>query len=72
MAPGLVLTRMTGPLNETREMEDLLEVMMNRTPLRRWGVPADIAGATLFLCSDQASWITGETITIDGGFSTVG
>ena len=72
VAPGLVLTRMTGPLNETREMEDLLEVMMNRTPLRRWGVPADIAGATLFLCSDQASWITGETITIDGGFSTVG
>jgi NAD(P)-dependent dehydrogenase (short-subunit alcohol dehydrogenase family) len=40
--------------------------------LRRWGLPADVAGAVLFLCSDQASWITGQTITIDGGFSTVG
>ncbi|MDB3856327.1 SDR family oxidoreductase [Halieaceae bacterium] len=72
VAPGLVSTRMTGPMQEMEEMEDFLEVMMNRTPLRRWGMPADIAGATLFLCSDQASWITGQTITIDGGYSTVG
>jgi 3-oxoacyl-[acyl-carrier protein] reductase len=72
VAPGLVSTRMTGPMKEMVELEELLEVMMNRTPLRRWGLPADVAGAVLFLCSDQASWITGQTITIDGGFSTVG
>lgn len=72
VAPGLVSTRMTGPMQEMVEMEEYVEIMMNRTPLRRWGLPADIAGAALFLCSDQASWITGQTITIDGGYSTVG
>jgi NAD(P)-dependent dehydrogenase (short-subunit alcohol dehydrogenase family) len=38
-----------------------------RTPLGRLGEPEDIAPAVVFLCSDGASWITGETITIDGG-----
>jgi len=69
VAPGLIETRMTAPM---KHFEELTESMMARTPLRRWGTPADIAGATLFLCSDQASWITGQTITIDGGYSTVG
>ena len=37
------------------------------TPLGRLGVPADVGGAVAFLASDQASWITGETLLIDGG-----
>ncbi|HLI53028.1 MAG TPA: SDR family oxidoreductase [Acidimicrobiales bacterium] len=36
-------------------------------PLRRLGTPEDIAGAALFLCSDLASWITGEVVVVDGG-----
>jgi NAD(P)-dependent dehydrogenase (short-subunit alcohol dehydrogenase family) len=36
-------------------------------PLKRLGVPDDIAGAALFLASDLASWITGQTLVVDGG-----
>ena len=43
-----------------------------RTPLGRHGVPGDVAGAVLFLSSAQASWITGQTLPIDGGYSVAG
>jgi len=43
-----------------------------RTPLGRLGVPGDVAGAVLFLSSAQASWITGQTLPIDGGYSISG
>lgn len=69
VAPGLILTRMTEPM---QSFDEMMEPIMARTPLRRWGTPEDIAGAALFLCSDQASWITGQTLVIDGGYSTVG
>jgi NAD(P)-dependent dehydrogenase (short-subunit alcohol dehydrogenase family) len=42
-----------------------------RTPQGRWGEPADVAGAVVFLCSDAARFITGSTITIDGGYTAV-
>ena len=45
------------------------EGILNRTPLGRWGQPEDIAGAAMFLSSEAAKFITGETITVDGGFS---
>ena len=38
-------------------------------PLRRVGEPEDIAGATAYLCSDDAEWITGTVMTVDGGVS---
>jgi 3-oxoacyl-[acyl-carrier protein] reductase len=41
-------------------------------PLRRLGVPEDIAGAVAFLLSDQASWITGQTLVLDGGVTLTG
>jgi NAD(P)-dependent dehydrogenase (short-subunit alcohol dehydrogenase family) len=41
--------------------------MVQATPLGRPGVPADVAGAVRFLCSDEASFITGEVILVDGG-----
>jgi 3-oxoacyl-[acyl-carrier protein] reductase len=47
--------------------ENILEGMIARTPLRRMGDPGDIANAYLFLASDQASFITGETLRVDGG-----
>jgi len=42
----------------------------SRVPLRRWGKPRDLAGAAVFLASDAASYITGQQIVVDGGFTT--
>lgn len=62
VAPGLVKTDMARALWEPNE-----EAMADAHPLRRLGVPDDIGSAALFLCSDASSWITGETLVIDGG-----
>ena len=62
MAPGLVKTEFARALWEPGE-----EAISRRLPLRRLGVPDDIANAALFLCSDAASWITGQTLVVDGG-----
>jgi len=62
IAPGLVKTDMARALWETSE-----EAIARRTPLRRLGVPEDIANMALFLASDAASWITGQTFVVDGG-----
>jgi NAD(P)-dependent dehydrogenase (short-subunit alcohol dehydrogenase family) len=62
LAPGLVKTQLAQALWEPGE-----EAISRRLPLRRLGEVDDIANAALFLCSDAASWITGETLVIDGG-----
>jgi NAD(P)-dependent dehydrogenase (short-subunit alcohol dehydrogenase family) len=62
VAPGVVRTRLAEAL--WRESEDEVAAQF---PLGRIGEPRDIAGAVAFLASDAASWITGETIVIDGG-----
>lgn len=62
LAPGLVKTDFAKALWETGE-----ESIARRLPLKRLGVPEDIANAALFLCSDASSWITGHTLVIDGG-----
>ncbi|MGE3619879.1 MAG: SDR family oxidoreductase [Acidimicrobiia bacterium] len=62
IAPGLVRTRMSRALWEGQEEE-----ASRATPLGRLGEPADVAGCAVFLSSDQASWITGQTISVDGG-----
>lgn len=51
---------------------DINTMMLARVPMGRHGEPEDLAGATLFLTSDAASWITGQTIAVDGGFSIAG
>jgi len=48
---------------------DRLERVLRLYPLRRLGDPQDQANAVLFLASDAASWITGQTLSVDGGFS---
>ena len=62
VAPGYVESRLTDAISE--EMKTL---MLGNTPLGRFGKPADIAGAVRFLCSDDASFITGEVLLVDGG-----
>jgi len=47
--------------------EEMKELMLANTPLGRFGSPEDIAGAVRFLCSEQASFITGEVLLVDGG-----
>jgi 3-oxoacyl-[acyl-carrier protein] reductase len=62
VAPGYVDTRLTQVISE--EMRGL---MLANTPLGRFGSPEDVAAAVRFLCSDEASFITGEVLLVDGG-----
>jgi 3-oxoacyl-[acyl-carrier protein] reductase len=62
VAPGFTLTKMVRQMPER-----ILEGMKSRTPLRRLGEPRDIANAYLFLASDEASFISGEVLRVDGG-----
>jgi len=62
VAPGYVTTQLTDVLPD-----DLKQAMLANTPLGRLGDPADVAGAVRFLCSDEASFITGEVLLVDGG-----
>jgi 3-oxoacyl-[acyl-carrier protein] reductase len=52
----------------TRSMpEQVLKMMVSRIPLRRMGNPEDVANAFLFLASEEASYISGTTLSVDGG-----
>jgi 3-oxoacyl-[acyl-carrier protein] reductase len=62
VAPGYVRTQLTEVLPEAATAG-----MLEQTPLGRLGEPDDIAGAVRFLCSDEASFITGEVLLVDGG-----
>jgi 3-oxoacyl-[acyl-carrier protein] reductase len=62
VAPGYVKTQLTDVLPE-----EATGAMLQSTPLGRLGEPADVAGAVRFLCSDEASFITGEVLLVDGG-----
>ena len=62
LAPGLVKTKLAAALWEAGE-----DRIAAHIPLRRLGVPDDIATAALFLASDAASWVTGQTFVVDGG-----
>ena len=62
VAPGYVKTQLTDVLPE-----EATAAMLQNTPLARLGEPADIAGAVRFLSSDEASFITGEVLLVDGG-----
>ena len=66
IAPGYIETKLTKPLQEEAEER---EKITERTAMKRWGVPEDIAGAAVYLASDRASYTTGTTITVDGGYS---
>lgn len=63
VAPGVINTDMLDELPE-----EIMDTLAEETPLRRLGTPEDIASLVSFLASDEASFITGQVITSDGGF----
>jgi 3-oxoacyl-[acyl-carrier protein] reductase len=67
VAPAVVKTKFAGALYEGREDE-----VASTYPMKRLGLPEDVASLVWFLLSDEASWITGQTITIDGGLTLNG
>ncbi len=62
VAPGFIKTKMTDKLNE-KVVEDII----SKVPLKRMGQPSDVANVVSFLASEDASYITGQTIVVDGG-----
>ena len=69
IAPGFIATEMTDATARRLKMEpeQLREMNAETNPVRRIGQPEDIAAAAAFLCSDEASYITGQTLYVDGG-----
>lgn len=64
VAPGVIDTDMTSVMSDRAR-----QASTDNTPLGRMGVPEDIAGATVFLASEEAAFVTGQTLRIDGGLS---
>jgi 3-oxoacyl-[acyl-carrier protein] reductase len=62
IAPGYIATELTDVLPEEAK-----KTILAATPLGRLGEPEDVAGAVRFLCSDEAAFVTGEVLLVDGG-----
>jgi len=62
VAPGFIQTDMTAGMPEK-----IVDMMGEKVPLKRWGQPKDVANAYTFLASDEASYITGAVLNVDGG-----
>ena len=67
VSPGLVQTPMAYV--DRPDFDDVADAIAQRHPLRRFGQPEDLAGAAVFLLSDDAGWMTAQTMIIDGGFT---
>ncbi|SFO55754.1 3-oxoacyl-[acyl-carrier protein] reductase [Actinomadura madurae] len=67
IAPAMVKTKFAAPLYEGREAE-----LAERYPLKRLGMPEDIGGVVAFLLSEDAAWMTGQQLVVDGGVMSIG
>ncbi len=68
--PGWIDTAMTQ--RARKDVQGLHENVLRRTPAGRWGVPEDLSGIAVFLCSAASNFVTGTAIPVDGGYSTQG
>ena len=68
IAPGYIRTELNVPLQKDKDFCAMLE---QRTAASRWGTPADLRGALLLLASDAGAYITGHTLVVDGGMTTI-
>ncbi len=66
IAPGIIASAMTDKLNEKQR-----ETIMSRVPAGKLGTPQDIAAAAVYLASDEASYVTGQTIHVNGGMAMI-
>jgi 3-oxoacyl-[acyl-carrier protein] reductase len=66
VAPGFVQTAMTDVLSEEQRAR-----LLGAIPLGRMGLPADIAAAVVYLASEEAGWVTGATLQVNGGMAMV-
>jgi 3-oxoacyl-[acyl-carrier protein] reductase len=69
VAPGMIITRQTAAVVNSPALS---EHLLGRTPIKRLGLPEDVAGAVLFLTSPAASYVSGHTLAVDGGFAVAG
>ena len=69
IAPGFIATEMTDDTARRLKMDvdEFRRLNAEANPVKRVGFPEDIAAAAAFLCSDEASYITGQTLYVDGG-----
>jgi NAD(P)-dependent dehydrogenase (short-subunit alcohol dehydrogenase family) len=68
IAPGWIATELTRGLVDDA---DRSAAILARTPMQRWGEPADVGGVAVFLCSQAARFITGAILPVDGGYAAV-
>jgi 3-oxoacyl-[acyl-carrier protein] reductase len=66
IAPGFIQSAMTDKLNEKQK-----EAIMSNIPMKRMGVGADIASAVVYLASDEAAYVTGQTLHVNGGMAMI-
>ncbi len=71
VAPGLVDTEMWGPTFERLGEEMVRDTFVKRVPMARWGTADEIADVACFLASRRASYVTGQTIRVDGGMTNI-
>lgn len=70
IAPAYIETPLVKAIKDHRE--DFSNDILKRTPMNRMGEPREIVGAVIFLASDASSYVTGETIFVDGGWTSIG
>lgn len=68
VSPGWIRTPFTAAVSESEERS---HAIVSRTPMGRWGEPDDVVGPVLFLASNEARFVTGSVIPVDGGYSVV-
>ena len=68
IAPGWITTELTRGIASDKARS---AAILARTPLKRWGEPADIGGSVVYLCSEAARFVTGTVLPIDGGYTAM-